>query len=74
MPPKASRKDPADYIGYILCVCFLYLNVENRGGEVGSDNDTHVGVIFLTHRGHQSSISGFPPTGLCLSDTACTSL
>ena len=40
----------------------------------GSDNDTHVGVIFLTHRGHQRSIPGFPPTGLCLSDTACTSL
>ena len=40
----------------------------------GSDNDTYVGVNYLTHRGGQSSIPGFPPSGLCLSDTACTSL
>ena len=40
----------------------------------GDDNDTHVCVIYLTPRGGQSSIPGFPPSGLCLSDTACTSL
>ena len=47
---------------------FAFL-VSSRAMDGGSDDDTHVGVIFLTHRGQQSSIPGFPPSGLCLSDT-----